>query len=122
MDSSSQAHLHKSITQCYRQDGQYQAVPGLSASLVPGPWESRRVRRCSRFAFPPETPWPSFAASQWVCYWVALCCYDSEMNSFLSLRSQGSLYIPPLALSGWCSSQWHPCWGGLIWSLGLFTK
>ena len=71
-------------------------------------------------------PFPSFAAWWWVCCWVALCCYDSELNYFLSLRNQGPLdpTTGPLRMAFLmvASLPQHACWGGLIWSLGQFTK
>lgn len=63
MDSSFQAHLSKTITQYYSQDDQYQAVPGLCVSLVPGPWESWRARRSSCFPLLLETPFSLFGCA-----------------------------------------------------------
>lgn len=63
----------------------------------------------------------------WVCCWVALCCYDSGLDYFLSLGNQRPLYC-----HRWPSQDGVPhggiplttslIWGGLIWSLGLFYQ
>lgn len=95
MDSSFQAHLSKTITQCYRQDGQYQAVPATVSAWCLGPGRVGEQRGVLALPSCQRLLLLHWLLRCWVNYWLALRCYDPGLDYFLSLRDQGPLDPTP---------------------------